>query len=39
LDKKEEKLLRQLEVLRRHMKNVKEQMEAIKRDKKVLQSS
>jgi hypothetical protein len=39
MDKKEERLLRQLEVLRRHMKNVEEQMEAIKKSKKVLQSS
>ncbi len=31
MDKKEERLLRQLAVLRRHMRNVEEQMQAIKK--------
>jgi len=31
LDEKEKQLLRQLAVLRRHMRNVEEQMQAIKR--------
>jgi chaperonin cofactor prefoldin len=34
LDKEKERLLRQLEVLRRHMKNVEEQMQSVKKGQK-----
>jgi hypothetical protein len=34
LDKKEERLLRQLEVLRRHVRNVEKHMQIVKKEQK-----